>query len=120
MKHPAIESLRGALRDLLCASEDYVMALARPSVSVVVARDEPTRDDLVRKARELSVAREHARGVLLDLAERLAEDERETLPCLPDEADDATEAARVRASEIPDDEIDARARRASRVFGGRS
>jgi hypothetical protein len=118
-KHPTIEPLRCALRDLLTAAEDYMLALTRPSVSVIVTSDAATQADLVEKARELGACREQARMVLMDLAERLAEDDRATTPVLPDAHDDASDEARATNASLSDDDIAVRTARAARLFGGR-
>lgn len=119
MKHPTIDSLRVALRDLLTASEDYWSTMARECVRVLVVDDGQTQAELVEKGKELSGAHERARDVLLDVAERLEEDERETQPALPDDGDDASDAARALNAQISDQEIAERAARAVVLGGGK-
>jgi hypothetical protein len=120
MKHPIISPLLDAMRDLLCASEDYLLALTRPSVRIAcIDNDAQTGADLVEKGRELSAQHLRARNVLSDVVAAMLEDERETMPALPNDDDDATDDARSSARKLTDPEIRDRAALAAARLAGK-
>lgn len=109
MTKPPLLTLRDALEDLLSATEEYFFVASRPSVNIVVVRDEQTGDALLARGLELSAAQRHAQDVLEELAALLEEEERTTTPVLPDARDDASEEARASNAKQSDDEVRDRA-----------